>query len=226
MKVLSYTLEADDPQKPPMGLIVLSVDETIEEDMHRSFRDDPGPLYVSRIPSGDKVTQDSLKAMKGALSTAASLLPSTRRYRVVGYGCTSASAVLGSSTVEAQVQQACPVDHVTNPLRALIARTEDLGLSRLALVSPYIEEVNAPLRDACRDAGLSTDVFGSFAEAEEANVARISAASIINAAVTLGADPAVEGVFLSCTNLRTYDIIDHIQAHIGKPVLSSNQVLA
>lgn len=223
---LPYTLDADDPTTPPMGLIVLQADETLEGDMRMALHDDPTPLYISRIPSAPTVTSDNLGAMASDLETAAALLPNTRPYRVVGYGCTSASAVIGSKAVEGYVQRACDVTHVTNPLRATIACAAALGISRLALISPYVEEVNVPLRTAFADAGLNTDVFGSFGEPEEAKVARISAASMIEAGRTLGADPAVDGVFLSCTNLRTRGILSHLAHAIGKPVLSSNQTLS
>lgn len=74
--------------------------------------------------------------------------------------------------------------------------------------------------------GIATPVFGSFDEASEAKVARIDRASIVEAAVALGQDPAVDAVFLSCTNLRTLDALAEIEDRIGKPALSSNQALA
>ncbi|MDB4085456.1 Asp/Glu racemase, partial [Amylibacter sp.] len=36
----------------------------------------------------------------------------------------------------------------------------------------------------------------------------------------------VDAIFLSCTNLNTLSVIKSIEEKIGKPVLSSNQVLA
>jgi len=36
----------------------------------------------------------------------------------------------------------------------------------------------------------------------------------------------VDAIFLSCTNLRTLDVIAPIEERIGKPVLSSNLVLS
>lgn len=223
---LPYTLDTDDPQTPPMGLIVLQTDETLEGDMRVALRDDPTSLYVSRIPSAASVTPETLGAMSSALETAAGLLPSAQPYRVIGYGCTSASAVIGSDKVEGFVQNACDVTHVTNPLRATIACAADLGISKLALISPYIEEVNVPLRAAFARAGLSTDVFGSFGEPEEAKVVRIDATSLKEAGRRLGSDPNVEGIFLSCTNLRTREVIPQLSQELGKPVLSSNQALA
>ncbi len=221
-----YTLDRDDPQKPPIGLIVLQTDETIEPDFKRYFADHPSPLYVSRIPSGQTVTHQTLSQMQTDLTAAADLLPKGLSFPVIGYGCTSASSVIGSERIEKLVQGACDVDTVTNPLRATVAACAARGLSRIALLSPYIEEVNEPLRAAFAQNGVDMSVFGSFGEAEEAKVVRISTASVVDAAVKLGADPLVEGVFLSCTNLRTYDAIPAIEQALGKPVLSSNQALA
>ncbi len=226
MTSLPYTLDADDPAAPPMGLIVLQTDETIEQDFRSHFATSACPIYVSRIPSNATVSTDTLAEMETALPAAADLLPKARPFRVVGYGCTSASSVIGSDRVEQMVQKTCNVATVTNPLRAAAACAADIGVSKFALLSPYIEEVNEPLRLAFAKAGLSTDVFGTFAEADEANVVRISTSSIVEAACNLGADPSVEAIFLSCTNLRTLAAIPQIQSRVSKPVLSSNQCLA
>lgn len=226
MSHLPYDLDRDDPACVPYGLVVLQTDETIEPDFRVLFADDPSPIYVSRIPSGKEVTTSTLSQMETALPAAADLLPKARSYNVVGYGCTSASSVIGSDRVEKMVQQTCDVAHVTNPLRAATACATELGVAKFALLSPYIEEVNIPLRAAFAKNGISTDVFGTFGEAQEEKVVRISKSSVVEAATELGNDPNVEAVFLSCTNLRTLSAIPEIRERIGKPVLSSNQALA
>lgn len=226
MTTWPYTLDADDPAAPPLGLIVLQTDETIETDFRRYFADHPSPIYATRIPSGTQVTTDSLAQMKSDLSASADLLPKGLTYPAVGYGCTSASSVIGSEQVEKLVQGSCNALTVTNPLRATAAFCAEHGISRLALLSPYIEEVSVTLRSAFARIGVEMPVFGSFGEAEEARVVRISNSSIVDAALALGADSQVEGVFLSCTNLRTFDAIPQIQKRLKKPVLSSNQALA
>ncbi|MEM7290605.1 MAG: Asp/Glu racemase, partial [Pseudomonadota bacterium] len=39
-------------------------------------------------------------------------------------------------------------------------------------------------------------------------------------------DGGVDGVFLSCTNLKTYSFKSSLEQELGLPVLSSNSVLA
>ena len=69
-------------------------------------------------------------------------------------------------------------------------------------------------------------VFGSFDEACETVVAHISPQSTYDAVLALAAKDGIDALFLSCTNLRTLDIIEKLEAETGLPVLSSNQVLA
>lgn len=226
MNTVPYSLISNADRHLPMGLIVLQSDETLEPEFKRYFADDPAPMYINRIPSGLVVTPDSLSDMKAHIPAAADLLPKAMPFSVVGYGCTSASAIIGHDMVADLVRSTCDTREVTNPLRAAIACAKAKGVSKLALLSPYTEDVNEPLRAAFSNGGLSTDVFGTFDEPEEARVVRVTKESVVEGACELGSDPSVEAVFLSCTNLPTIDAIPEIEQRIGKPVLSSNQSLA
>lgn len=221
-----YRLDPDDSKAPPMGLIVLQVDETIEPEFARYFADHPSPLFVSRVPSGLEVTSDTLSHMAQDLSRSASLLPAPREYAVVGYGCTSGSAVIGPERVAGLVRDGCRTQAVTDPLTATISACREKGISRLALLSPYIEEVNIPVIEAFGREGIEFVAVATFDERVEQRVVRISAASVIEAACSIGQSRNVEGVFMSCTNLRTYGVLGPVSERLGKPALSSNSALA
>lgn len=77
-----------------------------------------------------------------------------------------------------------------------------------------------------RQQGIAVPGTLSFGEEVEARVARIAPSSIADAARDLARRNHLEGMFLSCTNLRTLDIIDPLTQELGLPVLSSNQCLA
>lgn len=225
MTHFDYTLEGPIGSRATLGMVVLQTDETLEHDLRRSFTAPDVSLYVSRVPSGADVSTDTLSQMAHDLPTAAGLLPPTLDYDVVGYGCTSGTAVIGPEAIARHVRAGCGARHVTEPLSALVALCRARGVARLAFLSPYVEEVSATLRTALNAQGIATPVFGSFNEAEETKVAKISAGSLHDAAMALGTSDDVDAVFLSCTNLRTLDVIDGIEADLGKPVFSSNQAL-
>jgi maleate isomerase len=226
MTHFDYTLEGPIGTRATLGLVVLQTDETIEHDFRRVFGQPGVSLYVTRVPSGADVTTDTLGAMSRALPAAAALLPPELDYDVVGYGCTSGTAVIGPEMIARQVRNGCRATHVSEPLSALVALCAARGVSRLAFLSPYIESVSQTLRDALNACDVATPVFGSFNEAVETKVAKISQRSLYEAAMALGASDEVEAVFLSCTNLRTFEVIPEIERDLGKPVFSSNQALA
>jgi maleate isomerase len=218
---LPYSLV--DNHRKCIGLAVLQTDETLEGDMRRLIPDDID-VYVSRVPSGTTVSSDTLAGMAGVLTHAVGLFPPGLSIDAIGYGCTSGTAEIGPAKIAELVHAGVQTTSVTEPVSALIAACQAQDIARIGLISPYVAEVSAKLRDVLATHGITVTSFASFDEPLERNVVRIDPASIHAAAVGLQGD--FDAVFLSCTNLRTLDVLGPISKEIGKPVLSSNQVLA
>lgn len=224
-RVFPYTLGPDLGHKATLGLIVLQADETLEHDMRRLLPLEGVAQYVARIPSSLEVSESTLAQMEVDVPATAGRMPRGLRFDVVGFGCTSGASVIGPERVAEAVREGCEAAAVTDPLTALIAACRHLGVTRLGLLTPYVIEVSENMRGALGRAGIDTSVFGTFNEASEAAVARIDETSLTAAAMAL-AEADVEAVFMACTNLRTLGVIDRIEEAVGKPVMSSNQVLA
>ncbi|MFC3614652.1 Asp/Glu racemase [Lutimaribacter marinistellae] len=223
MPVFPYSLI--EPERPRLGLIVLQSDETLENDFRRLIPRHVS-LLVNRIPSGVDVTPESLGAMREHMTASAGLFPRGYRFDAIGYGCTSGTAEIGADSVSQMVKQGCETRHVTDPLTALIAACQSSGVKRLAILSPYVEVVSDKLRQRLADAGIETPAFGTFAEPAEARVARIADEDIVAAGGSLAHGADVDALFLSCTNLRTLNVIRPLMATLSMPVFSSNLVLA
>lgn len=221
-----YNLISRDEKKPAIGLIVLQSDETIEREFRMYFSPHDYDLYVSRVPSAETVSAENLAKMTGEITRAAKLFPRSIIFDVVAYGCTSGTSVIGVEKVDDLIRAGCNCAAVSNPASALIWACREGGIKRLGFLSPYVEEVSNVLRDLLRDEGIETQVFGSFEEPLETNVAHIDGPSLINAALQLSDPQKIDGLFLSCTNLRTIDVLEEIELQSGLPCLSSNFVLA
>ncbi|SNT07476.1 maleate cis-trans isomerase family protein [Antarctobacter heliothermus] len=224
MSSFPYTLS--DPGGPALGLIVLQTDETIEGDFLRLFRGSPVRIYVSRVRAGAAVTPDMIAQMALDLPEAASMLPQSPRYGAVGYGCTSGTTLIGVDRVAALVQSGCMAEAVCDPLSAARAVCAHLGIRRLGLVSPYRADVAQPVCDAFESDGLHVTRAVHFGEEVEANVARITHDCVIAAAREVARHGDIDGIFLSCTNLRTLDVIGPLERELGVPVFGSNLALA
>lgn len=223
LTVFTYDLQTE--RAANIGLIVLQTDERIEQDFRRLIPETVN-FYASRVQSDPDVSSETLQQMENHVPQSASLFPGSIGFDVVGYGCTSGTAQIGQNRIAELVRQGTATRHVTEPVSALLAACASLGISRLAFLSPYVETVSDRLRGTLSDNGVDTPVFGTFAEAEEAKVARITPASIMESALQLADCGGVDGVFLSCTNLNTLDSIAPLENATGLPVLSSNFVLA
>ena len=208
-----------------LGLVVLQSDETLEYDLRRILPEDGVALYTSRISSAKHVSADSLAEMATSLTNTASLLPPELQYKVVGFGCTSGAAFIGAEAVAKLIKSGCHTNAVTEPLTALIRACHEENVRRLAVLSPYVKDVSAMLRQRLRSAGIETPQFGSFNEANETAVAHISVNSVKTAATALFRRGGCEAIFISCTNLQTLDVIAEIEKQCSCPVWSSNLVL-
>lgn len=226
MSDFAYSAIPNHERKPTIGLIVLQSDETVEPEIHQWLPPTEFDVLVSRVPSGEEVTEETLGAMAGAMTDAAALFPRSSNFDAVGYCCTSGTSVIGAEKVAELVMAGCQTKAVTNPLTALVSACEKRGIKRLAFLSPYIESVSAHLRNVVAKSGIESPVFGTFNEGEEAKVAWIDEVSVCEAAHSLIRDGGVDGVFLSCTNLKTYPFREKLEGELGMPVLSSNFVLS
>ena len=209
-----------------LGLIVLETDQTVEAEARAvTYGLDGVTIYHSRIAMEPEVTHETLTAMKARLPEAAGLLPSAFAFDAIGYGCTSASTLIGSDGVAECIESAHPGVSNTEPITAAITAMAALGASRVAIVTPYSAEVTAPVAERFAAAGLQVTGLGSFVESSDLVVARISPASIAAGVRSIVQQGECDAVFVSCTSLRVLDIAPDLEAELGVPVVSSNMAL-
>ncbi|MBT3330136.1 MAG: Asp/Glu racemase [Rhodospirillaceae bacterium] len=223
---LPFTLDSGIASKAAFGVIILQADETLEAEFRTVFNHPGWALYHSRIPSAPEVTPTTLQQMEADMPDAAALLPGATPLDVVAYACTSGATVIGTEKIAAIIRGQHPKAATTDPISATIAACAHLGVKKLGFITPYIAEVSDAMRALLEANGLSSPVFASFEQIEEAVVARISTQSVCDAICQTGQSDQVDAVFASCTNLRSFEILDEAETLIGKPVITSNQALA
>lgn len=222
---LTFDTDAGFGTRATLGVIVLETDETLEPEFARMSAQDGVALYHSRIPMVTEIRPDTLARMERDLPAAARLLPASLEFDVIGYGCTSASSVIGSDRVAKALQSVFPKARISDPLAAILAAGRRLGVHRLGFVTPYVPEVSQRMRQRLEQGGFAIAGFGSFQEGDDRVVARITEAAIAEAAQRVAASAPCDAVVISCTNLRCLRVIPQIEARIGVPVISSNQAL-
>ncbi|WP_085901349.1 aspartate/glutamate racemase family protein [Kiloniella majae] len=222
---LDFTLDKGNEAKVCLGLIVLQADETLENEFRHAIRDFDISLFHSRIPSRPSVTKETLAQMAEDLPAAANLLPQSTRFNAIAYACTSGATVIGPPEVAVKIHTQHPGVPVTDPITAVMTACRTLEIKRLGFLTPYVPEVSNAMRALLEENGFEIASFGSFEQDQEKVVSRISEASTLEAIVNVGKEKGCEGVFVSCTNLRTLGILEEAEQALGKPVVSSNLAL-
>jgi maleate isomerase len=208
-----------------LGLLVLETDQTIEDEFRAIWPATGVALYAARLHNSPHITPETLREMEGLIAPATNLMPPVD-LSVMAFACTSGAMVIGEQRVAELIRSVRPTVAVTDPVTAAIAALSATRVQRVGLLTPYTSDINARLRRALIERGLDIPVMGSFNEADDAIVARITPQAILDAVVRLGQSDACDGVFVSCTSLRVARIVEQAEAIIGKPVTSSNHALA
>ena len=147
----------------------------------------------------------------------------TTASQVYAYACTSGSFIRGTSGERelARAMTAAGAPAAVTTSGALLKALTALGVSRVAIATPYDDAITAHLEEFLLDAGV--DVHSS------ANLGLVSGIQNVPYETTADLirradDSAAQAIFVSCTNLPTYDLIAALEAELDKPVITANQV--
>jgi len=204
--------------------VVAPFDFALDRELWRWVPEDVS-LYLTRLPF---FTTPMTVEMAVACGDRRAIRRATRDVLtpepgVVAYACTSGSFVDGAigeqvlrrTMLDAGAPSACTTSG------ALIDALALLGLSRIAIATPYVEPVTRRLVGYLAENGVRTvscEGLGLLG-----NIWRVTYAQVVDIVRAADTDDA-EALFISCTNLPSYDLIEPLEQALGKPVLTANQV--
>ncbi|WP_367322849.1 aspartate/glutamate racemase family protein [Streptomyces sp. HUAS ZL42] len=143
---------------------------------------------------------------------------------VVAYACTSGSFVGGVAGERAMCEamtRAGAVPSVTTS-GALLEALAELGARRVALVTPYTVSVTRALEEYVAQAGVT--VTGCAFMGLTRHIWRVPYRDVVGMARRAVRGRGADVLFISCTNLPTYDVIPQLEVELRIPVISANQV--
>jgi maleate isomerase len=222
------------PDRPPveiLGLVaqrgvgvVAPFDFALDRELWRWAPDDIS-LYMTRLPF---VPVPVTVEMAQELSDGDRVRRATRDVLapeplVVTYACASGSFVRGAGGERAlhASMMSAGAPAATTTSGGLITALHALGLSRIAVLTPYIDSVTERLLTFLGEHGV--DVVSSVGLGLLDHIWKVGYSEVVQAVASVDA-PDADGVFISCTNVPTYDIIGPLERWLGKPVLTANQV--
>jgi maleate isomerase len=143
--------------------------------------------------------------------------------QVVVYLCASGSFVRGVVGEQAMREQmlAAGAPRAVTTSSALLEALEFLGIDRIAVATPYVPSLTLRLHMFLEEAGISVLSGRELGLGEK--IWRVTGPTVHDLAVAAD-HPDAQALFISCTNLATYDVIAPLEAALGKPVITANQV--
>lgn len=143
--------------------------------------------------------------------------------KVAAYLCASGSFVKGvnhEQTLTAAVEAAGAQTTVTTS-GALAEALTALQVFRVCVITPYDEELTELLRIFLSQLDVTVlrpDCLGLCG-----GIWKVDYQTVVEQIIAAD-HPDAQAIFVSCTNLRTYDIIEPLEAMLGKPILTANQL--
>lgn len=92
---------------------------------------------------------------------------------------------------------------------------------RLAVLTPYVDDVTGRLLDFLAEYGITTTA--SVGLGLLGDIWKMSYSAVLGAVAGLDLTGA-DALFVSCTNVPTYDVVAPLERRLGIPVLTANQV--
>jgi maleate isomerase len=142
---------------------------------------------------------------------------------VVAYACTSGSFIGGAAgeaaLVAGMLDAGAPAAVTTSG--ALIRACTRLGVRKLAVITPYVDDVTGRLLDFLAEYGIST--VSSVGLGMLGDIWKMAYSAVLGAVAGIDVSGA-EALFVSCTNVPSYDLVAPLEHRLGIPVLTANQV--
>jgi maleate isomerase len=184
-------------------------------------------IHINRLESIETLKIPYTPAVAQERSQSRDLEAAARNLRIVAptsiaYACTSGSFVGGLGHDRAIIERLSRVVEapVTTTSTAMVMALREMGIERVAVAAPYLDELSELLRAFLEASGFKvSDVralnlgreFGTVPASEAYRLARRADG------------PGADGVFIACTALPTLPVIEHLEADLGKPVITANQ---
>jgi maleate cis-trans isomerase len=144
---------------------------------------------------------------------------------VIAYACTAGSMVQPLDSLGQFIEKAAGIKGVaTAP--ALVHACRAFGLKRVSLATPYHDTLNEHEKHFLAENGIEVVSMkglgiGAGGAHEYVKIARIPPEEVYAHCRSVDVKEA-QGMVVSCTDLRTQEILPRLEAELGRPVISSN----
>jgi len=206
-----------------IGILVVASDTTCESELH-TIAPEGVSIHTSRMAFPGAVTAETVGKLADEAENAAELLIPAA-VNVIAFCCTSGSFIKGAGwdrEIIKKIERRFPSVIVTTTSTAVLEAFKVLEIKKVAVATPYIDEVNAALKKFLEIEKFPVVSIEGLRIKEDLETNKQPPEVAYNLARKVNV-PEADGVFISCTSFRTFDIIETLERDLRKPVVTSNQ---
>lgn len=209
-------------RKARIGVIIPSTNTVVESEFNRMAP--PGvSIHATRLLITE-TTPEALKKMAEDTERAAKEL-ATAKVNVLVYACTSGSFIEGPEWEEKlvrRIQSASDGIPTLTTSGAVKRALNSLNITRFSLTTPYIDEINTREEEYFKRQGFTVVRSSGLGIVKNTEIGSLPPETAYTSAKKVH-HPEAEGIFISCTDFRTIEIIPLLEKELGIPVISSSQ---
>lgn len=205
-----------------IGLVIPSTN-TVNETEWQEWAPRGVSVHSARMKMDAHSGADSLNKMITNYQDAARKISSID-LDVLAFGCTTGSLIKGPEFEEKLSEELSNIAgcSATTTSASIVNAFEELDLNSLSIVSPYDENLNSLLVNYLEHFDFQIDrIIGGSIE-KNLDVGRVTPQAVYYQVMELGSIES-DGLFISCTDYRTFEIIETLEHDLDKPVITSNQ---
>jgi maleate isomerase len=211
----------DEGSRARLGVVLPSINTVVEPWFSRAVPAGVS-VHASRMFMAPRLSAETVIEMDKAEGMLAVRQIASCRPAAIAYCCTASSVVQGQA-YDAHLRHEIELasgGRATTATHAILSALAVFGARRVAIVSPYTDEVDAMEHHFFADAGL--DVVGSanLGIADTFQLAAPSAACLTDLA-RKGWREGADALIMTCLNTRSHVVAEAIEREIGKPVVTS-----
>jgi maleate isomerase len=213
----------DRPEWQRVGVIIPSSNTTVEADFMRTLPRGV-TVHAARMFLAETTAEAERRMIYHHVPIAVADL-ATLRPHVVAFACTSGGAVLGA---EGEAKLIGDIAHetgapVVSTNDAVGAAIEHEGSRRIAVLTPYIDELNDAIKAGLERRGLNVMRIAGLGMTDNFGISSVTPREIVAFAERELADCSFDLLFVSCTNFRAVEARPLLRQRFGVPVVTSNQ---
>ncbi len=220
---MAATFLNGDGWRARIGIVVPSVNTVMEPWAQRTVPEGIS-LHFARMFIPDRLARETLIEMDRNEGMAGIRQLASARPHVIAYGCTASSIVQGVAYdrhLRLEIEEACKTP-ATTAAHAILQAVRAFGARKVAVVSPYTDEVAAAEHKFFSEAGLEVLGEAHLGVSDGFLLAEPEPAALFQLGMK-GWSAGADALIISCLNTRSHTVIAALEQAIGKPVITSTQ---